>query len=195
MGIVARLALGCAVGALFVLGVPSSTGAQAAEVVIETQITFFEDAPPSGTFEVIEGADILGCSSGSFVDPDASPIEGSDLIEITKVLTCESGPKTGTITILFIPGEGVAEPDRQTGPWEIEEGTGDFAGLVGGGEFEVNFDSETTGVETLSGTVDSPESTELAQTGSEQVMAIIVGGGLIVVGLAALAFRPKLDTR
>jgi hypothetical protein len=123
-------------------------------VTIETQITFSATEAFSGTFEVAEGADVLGCSSGSFVDDGRVEVEGGELFEITKVLTCESGPKVGTISVLFIPGQDVDDSERETGPWVGTEGTGDFEGLGGGGDFEVVYDSETTGVETFTGTVE-----------------------------------------
>jgi hypothetical protein len=204
MGTVGRLGTVCALAVLVVVAMATASGAQDAEIVIETQITFSDNAAPSGTFEVISGADSLGCDSGSFVDTGPTHIRGTDLVEVTKTLTCESGPNAGTISILFMPDEDVNDANRQTGPWEIKEATGDFVGLVGGGDYELVFDSERassasaylgTGVETFTGSITLPESSELAQTGSETTTAMLVGGTLILFGLVALALRPRLHTR
>jgi hypothetical protein len=75
---------------------------QQGPVTIDTQIDFTEE-PFHGTFEVTEGADALGCSSGTFVDapPDAPTERG-----IHKEFTCESGPSTGTFTAEFFPLAG-----------------------------------------------------------------------------------------
>jgi LPXTG-motif cell wall-anchored protein len=163
--------------------------------VIETQLTFHETAPPSGTFDVLADSEVLGCSTGSFIDPDAEDIEGG-LAEVTKLFTCESGPKTGTFSVLFIPGQDVNEADHQTGPWEVEEGTGDFAGLVGGGDFSVVFDSPTTGVETLAGTIEfSGAEDELAETGSETGIIAAMGLGAILIGLILVLNRRSLNPR
>jgi hypothetical protein len=55
---------------------------------LETEIDFSLE-PYSGTFEVTEGAEILGCVSGSFVDTMSA---SGDF----KELTCESGERSGT---------------------------------------------------------------------------------------------------
>ena len=170
--------------------------------VIETELTF-ETGPPSGTFEVVAGAEVLGCSSGTFVDPDAEEIEGG-LSEITKVLTCESGPKTGTIAILFRPGQDVDEPDRQTGPWEVKEGTGDFVGLTGGGDHSVVFDSNLTGLETLAGNLEvpgtqgdgTPEPTAVntgdePSSSSNAAALFAAAAGLFLVGGGAIVIRRR----
>src|SRR3954451_19480296 len=80
-----------------------ATGPTQGSVAIITQIDFSGEAP-HGTFEVTEGADVLGCSSGTFVDsPTANGIH--------KEFTCESGTKkSGTFTAEFFP---------PSGPWKI----------------------------------------------------------------------------
>ena len=114
-------------------------------ITITTKIDF-SARPYHGTFEVTEGAEALGCVSGSFVD---TPTASATL----KKLTCESGERSGTFTVEFkpqnIPGRG-----DQNGPWTVKEGTDDFSGLSGGGDFWVVLDKVTqSGVETLTGEI------------------------------------------
>src|SRR4051795_13583738 len=79
-------------------------------LTITTQIDFTAE-PFHGTIKVTEGADALGCSSGTFVDtPPDTPTERG----IYKELTCESGTRTGTFTAEFFP---------PSGPWKIVDAT------------------------------------------------------------------------
>jgi hypothetical protein len=84
--------------------------------------------PIAGTFEVMEGADTLGCSSGTFVDVP-NPIG-----ELKRVMTC-SGPNTGTFTHTFDVVGSYSGPGDQNGPWLMLDATGDFTGLQGGGDW------------------------------------------------------------
>ena len=124
-------------------------GSAPKRVTIETEIDFSEE-PSHGTFEVTEGADALGCSSGRFEDsPDHSG-------GVHKVLACEDGSKEGTFTAWFNPSEGGGSGD-QSGPWRIAAATGDFRGLKGEGDFSVEYESTSdTGVETLTGEIQYP---------------------------------------
>lgn len=116
-------------------------------VTIETEIDFSSE-PFSGTFEVTEGADVLGCSSGSFVDTP----RGDD---IRKDLTCETGDRDGTFSVSFLPNPDTSGPGNQNGPWSILEGTEGFTGLQGEGDFSVVADEESlSGVETLTGDIE-----------------------------------------
>ncbi|MCZ6739211.1 MAG: hypothetical protein O7C01_05480 [Actinobacteria bacterium] len=117
-------------------------------VTIETEIDFSSE-PYGGTFEVTEGADILGCSGGTFVD---SPQTN----DIKKLLTCTSGSNAGTFTIVFAPGEYDSGPGDDNGPWSILEGTDDFTSLEGGGAFWVIYDPNDLpkGVETMTGEIE-----------------------------------------
>jgi hypothetical protein len=112
---------------------------------LETEIDFSAE-PYSGTFEVTEGAEILGCVSGSFVDTLSA---SGDF----KELTCESGERSRTFTIEFNPPNvWMAE---WTGPWTVKEGRDDFSGLSGGGEFQAVFDLEDqSGVEIYTGEIE-----------------------------------------
>lgn len=115
-------------------------------IVIETTATS-TDEPPGGTFEVTEGADVLGCTSGSFVDtlPDSGP-------PIIKTLTCESGVTAGaTVTISFnLDSPGLGD---ENGRWRIDDATGAYNGLNGGGAIALYFTSDTTATETITGDV------------------------------------------
>ena len=119
-----------------------ATGSTASSVEITTEIDFSEQ-PFSGTFEVNEGADALGCTTGTFVD-------GTGDEEIEKTFTCTDGPREGTFTALItLPGE-----EGEQTPWRIVDATADFTGLEGDGEFSVDEnDEDKTGVETLTGEV------------------------------------------
>ena len=119
---------------------------QQGRVTIATTISF-SVLPPTGTFAVVEGADILGCSAGSFVDTPVDP-------RIQKLMTCESGTRTGTFTLEFTP-EAAPRPGDMNGPWNIVAATGDFIGLTGEGDFWV-VDNEESGVgyETLTGRIE-----------------------------------------
>jgi hypothetical protein len=97
-----------------------ATGPTQSSVAITTQIDFSGEAP-NGTFEVNEGADVLGCSSGTFAD---SQTESG----LHKEFTCESGTKTGTFTAEFSP---------PSGPWKIVDATDEFSGLSGEGDFSL----------------------------------------------------------
>ena len=123
-------------------GEDSATGSTASSVEITTEIDFSEE-PFSGTFEVTEGADSLGCATGTFVD-------GAGDEEIEKTFTCTDGSREGTFTALItLP----SEEGEQT-PWRVASATADFTGLEGDGEFSVDEnDEDKTGVETLTGEV------------------------------------------
>jgi len=110
-------------------------------VTFETEVDF-SDTPYSGTFEVTVGADVLGCSSGTFVDmPDGT------FGKVNKVMTCESGSNAGTFTIVFDPPEGR--------DWSVLESSDDFAGLQGGGDYSwVQNPSMPKGTETLTGDIE-----------------------------------------
>ena len=105
-----------------------------AAITIETDADF-STRPVVGTFEVTEGADALGCSSGTFIDEFVA----ND--SVLKVMTCTSGPNDGTFTADFDP----------SGLWSIVDPTGDFEGLTGSGVF-----SAVDNVETFTGDIDAP---------------------------------------
>ena len=135
----------CVVIACLVAVASCGPSPQKGTITLETEIDFSAE-PYSGTFEVTEGAELLGCVSGSFVDTLSA---SGDF----KELTCESGERSGTFTIEFDPPNvWMAEP---SGPWTVKEGTDDFSGLSGGGEFQGIFDLEDqSGVSTYTGEIE-----------------------------------------
>jgi len=120
----------------------------AGPVTIETEINMAAiDARTwpafRGTFEVTEGADILGCSTGTFVDTRRDG-------DIRRRFTCETGTKEGRFTAVVDTRE-IPGPGDLNGPWSILEGTGDFTGLQGEGDLSLRLDF---GVETLTGDIE-----------------------------------------
>jgi hypothetical protein len=116
-----------------------STGPAQGLTTIITQINFTTQ-PFKGTFKVAEGADVLGCSSGTFVDTPTSR-------GIHKKFTCESGARTGTFTAEFFPPGG---------PWKIVNAIDGFSGLSGWGAVALTQPADgTTGAETFIGEIQS----------------------------------------
>ena len=116
-------------------------------VTIVTKIDFSSE-PFHGTFNVTEGADVLGCSRGTFTD---FPAAGA----IDKVMTCTKGGD-GDIVLDFRPCVISFDPETNTctGNWKVESATGDFEGLLGGGDVLVVFDpNKPAGMETLTGEI------------------------------------------
>jgi|GEM_PF-3881706 len=120
-------------------------------VTIVTSIDF-STFPFHGTFQVVDGASLLGCTGGTFVDhPTSFPVPSGSAIQ--KDLTCTNGSAAGSsFTVIFrptpAPGPGLAN-----GQWQVFMGTGTFANLQGGGDFSVVPTGPTTGMETLTGTI------------------------------------------
>lgn len=118
-------------------------------VTIVTQVDF-DDRPVVGTFEVTEGADVLGCSSGTFED---GRVNADDFL---KVFTCESGSNEGTFSATFNILDPATGPGDDSGSWSVAEGSNDFVGLQGGGEWFVVYDPAPDvpeGVETWTGDI------------------------------------------
>lgn len=115
-----------------------SLGPDASAVVLE--FDFDSDSPdPEGGFSVVEGAGGLGCTSGTWIDTDLT----EDNIQLTKLLTCTDGERTGTITaVQRFDGSDV---------WTTEAADGEFAGIAGSGNF--SFDPVTV-VETWTGEIE-----------------------------------------
>lgn len=108
-------------------------------ISIRTAISFFPH-PPRGTFEVLTGSSLLGCSGGTFLDTPDDPLA----ISVVKALTCTAGG-SGRFEIRFWPGEG---------RWIVAGATGDFTGLRGDGDFGlIHTGDGSTGVETFTGTI------------------------------------------
>jgi hypothetical protein len=116
----------------------------AGPVIIETEADY-SARPVIGTFTVLEGADVLGCSTGTWEDTFDTATE-----DVTKRMTC-SEPNTGTFAILFDPDGYVAGPGDDNGPWRVLNGVAHFADLTGEGDFWSVSTGEGTGAETFSG--------------------------------------------
>lgn len=136
---------------LVVVGVPSGADAIPPQgpVTIVTNIDFSE-FPFSGPFEVTQGAGLLGCSGGTFVDLPAGfdPPSGG---HIAKVFTCTDDGE-GEFVANFQPGPKPG-PGDLNGHWNVTSGTDDFATLHGEGDFSVVFTGPESGEETLTGEV------------------------------------------
>jgi hypothetical protein len=115
-------------------------------ITFETE-SDFSTRPVVGTFEVTEGADILGCSNGTFEDTFDEVTE-----DVTKLMTC-SEPNTGTFTILFDP-QDIPGPGEHNGPWRVLDGSADFADLQGEGDYLHSHDLPETSVETFTGDIE-----------------------------------------
>jgi len=97
--------------------------------------------PLQGTFEVTVGADALGCSSGTLVSMNSETFGKKD-----NVMTCESGPNTGTFTIIYDPTD--------TSRWNVLESSDDFAGLQGEGRISFVLPDASTVEETFEGDIE-----------------------------------------
>jgi hypothetical protein len=116
-------------------------------VTIVTQ-TDYSDRPVHGTFEVTEGADVLQWSSETLEDE----IVTEDSIQ--KVMTCDSGSNEGTFTAAFNITESAAGSLVDKCFWSVVEGSDDFVGLQGGGEWSVVYSPGLPeGVETWTGDI------------------------------------------
>ena len=131
---------------LFV-GACGSDAPTSGPVTIETEADF-STRPVVGTFEVTEGADILGCSNGTWEDTFDEATE-----DVTKAMTC-SEPNAGTFTILFDPDGYDTGPGELNGPWSILNGVADFADLQGEGDFWMVTSGPETGSETFTGDIE-----------------------------------------
>jgi hypothetical protein len=119
-----------AVVVLLLAGACSDDTAKEGPVTLVNTVDF-SFRPVAGTFEVTEGADVLGCTSGTFVDA-GSPDAG-----IQRVYACESGSNEGSFTASFNFDARDANTISDNGTWSIVEGSDDFAGLQGGGDWSI----------------------------------------------------------
>ena len=113
----------------------STAGAVTIETAIDRSVS-----PLAGTFEVTVGADVLGCSNGIVVSMNSETFGKTD-----HVMTCESGPNTGTFTIIFDYDD--------VSRWNVLESSGDFTGLQGEGRISFLL-GPTTVAETFTGDIE-----------------------------------------
>lgn len=151
--IVRTLAAILATASFLLLGTASTAAATSpfGPVTIVTNIDF-STFPFHGTFQVGDGASLLGCTRGTFVDHPASFPVFSAAAKF-KDLTCTAGQASGSsFTVVFQPTPAPG-PGLGNGHWEVFTGTGAFANLQGGGDFSVVPTGPSTGMETLTGAV------------------------------------------
>ena len=110
--------------------VPTDGGGDMSVEIVTT--TSFGADGSFGVFEVAAGAEALGCEAGSFDDIDV-------LSGLFRTLTCETGERNGTFHLFFNEQEGMTGPGELNAQWEARSGTGDFAGLRGGGTWSADF--------------------------------------------------------
>jgi hypothetical protein len=101
------------------------------------------DPTVGGTFVVDTGADVLGCSSGTVVQLGGSQSSVGNI-----VMTCDSGPNTGTFT--------VDHGSEDVYVWNVVESSDDFAGLQGEGSWDFILTSANAAsvVETFTGNIE-----------------------------------------
>ena len=107
---------------------------EAGPVTIETTVDFAA-TQATGTFEVVDGSDLLGCSAGSLT-------EFGGPSGITNVMTCEDGDREGTFTLRWEILNSAEGPGDVNGPWSVLESSGEFAGLTGEGMWSGTDDGE-----------------------------------------------------
>ena len=112
----------------------------AGPVTIETVLDL-SDTPNHGTFEITVGADVLGCSSGTFVQR-----ESETSVRKSHAMTCESGSNAGTFTISYDPTDSFR--------WNVLESSDDFAGLQGEGLFSFVLPDPNSVEETFTGDIE-----------------------------------------
>jgi len=135
-------------------GVESDVSTDAAEagedVVIKTQVKINAAEENRGSNvsrgEILDGStigDTPFCPGGTFQDAHS---EDPAIGFVDRTIQCSDG----SLRIGFSPGE--PEHHKQSGPWKVLGGTGNFEGLRGAGEMEVT-GSRDEGRETFTGTV------------------------------------------
>lgn len=125
---------------------PVSVEVSAGSVAIEVEVDL-ESEPIKGTFEVTNGAELLGCGSGSV-------IEYAGPRGITNELTCIDGTRQGTITLRWTVLDNADGPGELNGPWTVAGATGDFVGLTGEGLWSGDDDGEATALGSFPGEIE-----------------------------------------
>lgn len=118
---------------------------EAGLVTIETAVDF-EAVQTTGTFEVVKGAALLGCTAGSLT-------EFGGPSGITNVMTCEDGDRVGTFTLRWEILNSAEGPGEFNGPWSVLESSDDFAGLSGEGLWSGTDDGDV-GMGSFPGTIE-----------------------------------------
>ncbi len=105
---------------------PAAVSAEMGDGAIAIQADFDFASASGPTFVVEEGAELLGCNSGSLA-------QGQGIQGIANTFTCEAGDRAGSFTFDLVLDEGLEGPGQDTGTWSVLNATGDFAGLTGEG--------------------------------------------------------------
>lgn len=127
--------------ALALVAAPASAAGGAVRITLDVNFgTGVEQFTATGAF----------CAAGSAQSLDSRATgSGATVFHVTKVFTCEDGSGTMTIDLdaAFIGVKG-----GTIGGWHVTGGTGDYAGVRGGGQI-VGVGSPTGIVDTYSGIV------------------------------------------
>lgn len=150
MALKVRMLAPISAAGLLLLGLASTASAAptSGPMTIVTHIDF-SSFPFQGTFAVTEGASLLGCTGGTFVDHPVALAPSA----IEKNLTCNAGSASGSSFVALFRPTPSPGPGLANGHWEIILGTGFYSSLGGGGDFSVVPTGQFTGMETLTGVV------------------------------------------
>jgi hypothetical protein len=143
----ALVAVGAAAFGTVAMAKPDAAPSQADRaqrpVLIETAITFPENAPAAGRIERLFIGDRSRCRRAGFTDEPRQTA-------IIKRIDCG---RSGNLTLRFRPGPN--RPTRnKSGSWRLIEATGSFRGLEGGGTMFFRSESRAPrGREVFTGTL------------------------------------------
>jgi hypothetical protein len=117
----------------------STTNQRSEPIVIRTSINIAAEpgAEVIATGEVLGGSTLGGspfCDGGTILDSHGST--DPEVLLIARTITCSEG----TVRMDVMPE--VPRGLSQSGSWEIVSGTGDFEGLNGSGEVEIDYDPD-----------------------------------------------------
>lgn len=138
-----RILMVSAVVLLLLVGLAPTAGAIQPDGPVRIwTVLDFSTVPFTGTFAVTQGAEILGCASGSFVDHAAGQGRGYMSSIVRKEFYCapEPGEDGPDFVVKINANPSNPGPGDFNGYWVFWKGTGDFAGLRGNGEISVWFD-------------------------------------------------------
>jgi len=116
---------------------PEITAAAPAQVVIEANVVFGPTV--TGMWNVVEGADALGCDGGTLTEFSAED-------QTAQELTCSGGDREGAFVGRFSPfSPAGSQPSRLSSSWDVIVASGDFEDLSGVGQWDAE-SSDAEGV-------------------------------------------------
>ncbi|HXN78019.1 MAG TPA: hypothetical protein VN965_04495 [Candidatus Dormibacteraeota bacterium] len=147
-----------AAASVLLLGSISTAAGNSTSGSVEITTTIdFSSFPFKGTFAVVTGEALLGCSGGSFMD---TPMSGLTVLSHSakeRDLLCTSGQNSGSsFSIVFQPTPPIVGGTSSSGHWQVLPGaSGPYANMTGGGDFSVTVPAPNSfiGHEDLTGTV------------------------------------------